>query len=145
MTESMVSVSLMHFIIVFLKYCLVSEVDRTNPTAQPMNTLSLLRPPHEPRTRVASTHIRQLSDCIIPKDQLQLVETLGQGTSFIIIMYSAYELCHAGEFGIVYRGLLLPAKSSTNTKPEGVAVKTLKGFNRRGFHDSISALYRTFF
>ena len=85
MTESMVSVSPMHFIIGFLKYCLVSEVDRTNPTtAQPMNTLSLLRPPHEPRTRVASTHIRQLSDCIIPEDQLQLVETLGQGTSCIM-------------------------------------------------------------
>ena len=91
MTESMVSISLMHllFIVGLFKYCLVSEVDRTNPTAQPMNTLSLLRPPHEPRTRVASTHIRQLSDCIIPEDQLQLVETLGQGASCIIIMYSA--------------------------------------------------------
>ena len=36
--------------------------------------------------------------------------------------------CHTGEFGIVYRGLLLPTETSTsNTKPEGVAVKTLKG------------------
>ena len=32
-----------------------------------------------------------------------------------------------GEFGIVYRGLLLPAKDQSNTMPEPVAIKTLKG------------------
>ena len=46
--------------------------------------------------------------------------------------------CHTGEFGIVYRGLLLPAETSTsNTKPEGVAVKTLKGLISVRGHDTL--------
>ena len=32
-----------------------------------------------------------------------------------------------GEFGIVYRGLLLPANDQSNKLPEPVAIKTLKG------------------
>ena len=85
MIESMVRIVTITYQLL-LKCCLVTESDRATTTAQPMNTLSLLRPPHEPRTRVASTHIRQLSDCIIPKARLQLVETLGQGTTCIVIV-----------------------------------------------------------
>ena len=63
---------------------LVSDVGQDSVTSQTSpagtgneNTLTL---PQEPfRSRVSSAHMRQLSNFIISKGQLQLVETLGQG------------------------------------------------------------------
>ena len=43
------------------------------------NTLTLLGQQELFRSRVSSAHMRQLSNFIISKRQLQLVETLGQG------------------------------------------------------------------
>ena len=43
------------------------------------NTLTLLGQQELFRSRVSSAHMRQLSNIIISKGQLQLVETLGQG------------------------------------------------------------------
>ena len=44
-----------------------------------VNTLTLPSQQEPFRSRVSSAHMRQLSNFIIPKRQLQLVETLGQG------------------------------------------------------------------
>ena len=43
------------------------------------NTLTLPSQQEPFRSRVSSAHMRQLSNFIISKGQLQLVETLGQG------------------------------------------------------------------
>ena len=50
------------------------------PTASPAGVNMTLPGLQEPfRPRASSTHLRQLSNLIIPSRRLQLVETLGQG------------------------------------------------------------------
>ena len=72
------------------------------------------------------THIEQLSNVLIPKAQIQLIEILGQGIYNHFNTVDCEINCYTctGEFGVVYRGLLL---SETKKIPEAVAVKTLKG------------------
>ena len=68
---------------------------------------------------------------LIKKEQLTLLENIGQGIlhAYTYTLYSCVHdtlfLTHTGEFGIVYRGTLTPARRSM-PKNE-VAVKTLKG------------------
>ena len=76
-----------------------------------------------------STYLRQLSDFIIPGTQVRLLEALGQGNAdHASVGYCFIVLSHTctGEFGIVYRGLLL-TECGEEGIPKPVAVKTLKG------------------
>ena len=80
-THSYLILILMLVCISICNFNLVSDVGQDSVTAQTSpagtgneNTLTL---PF--RSRVSSAHMRQLSNIIISKGQLQLVETLGQG------------------------------------------------------------------
>ena len=82
---------------------------------------------HVPVQLSMHTHIEQLSNVLIPKARIHLIEILGQGIyhfSLIVKLFVIVSYTCTGEFGVVYRGLLL---SETKKIPEAVAVKTLKG------------------
>ena len=94
-------------------------------TEKPTSTLKLKNVHF---TRMASKYFRQLSDFIIPVTQIRLIETIGQGmVEFVMVTANlAKIIIYAGEFGIVYRGLL-QTECGQKGLPRPVAVKTLKG------------------
>ena len=73
-------------VLVSVHFHLVQSFGQDSVTAQTTpagavneNTLTLPSQQEPFRSRVSSAHMRQLSNFIISKGQLQLVETLGQG------------------------------------------------------------------
>ena len=81
----------------------------------------------EPQSSVISPYLKALTDFIIPISRLKLTEILGKGMHMHEPGRQKYNNINTGEFGVVHRGLLVSHKSQNNTKPEPVAVKTLKG------------------
>lgn len=82
--------------------------------------------------QVRPSFIRQLSiEFLIPSKRITLKEHIGEGT---VVTSQAYEmqsnfLCISfiGEFGIVYKALLMTSDNQNQFKESTVAVKTLKG------------------
>lgn len=77
------------------------------------------------RSRVPSTHLKQLSNHIISGSQLAVQETIGQGYELTSINTETLYDCFTGEFGIVYRAVM----TSDEGVQQPVAVKTLKGIH----------------
>ena len=73
------------YVLVSVHFHLVNDVGQDSVTAQTspagaVNETTLTQPSqHKLPSRVSSAHMRQLSKFTIPRGQLQLVETLGQG------------------------------------------------------------------
>ena len=75
-------------------------------------------------------YMKALTDFIIPMSRIELSEILGKGKQFIELRTLASKLTFVyliGEFGVVYKGILLSAGGTYTSKTEYVAIKTLKG------------------
>ena len=79
------------------------------------------------QSRIPSSYAAVLSDSMIDRSNIKLLELIGHGEWTIHtskIYFSMFKNL-LGEFGVVYRALL--TKEDSSSMPTAVAVKTLKG------------------